>query len=226
MGDDAQRVRLRLPTFEHWSSRTGDLLGSRGRPLNADEWAVALEVFQNSLNYDLIRITEANVVNAPTTLGNTIRIQPGQPMSNATLVHELAHVWQYQTKGTGYITDSLLHQTVATIRHGDRNFAYVVNDSDLAGKSIHDLTAEQQAVVVETWFDDKAKRKNEDYKRMIEQVRRATPLTDAQISEETLLGPGRGNQRWVPLAPDNGNTPDVAPLVRIEFDIPFLSGRK
>lgn len=39
------------------------------------------------------------------------------------------------------------------------------------GKSFYDYTAKQQAMIVQTWFEDPAKRIVPEYRRLIEQVR-------------------------------------------------------
>jgi hypothetical protein len=75
-------------------------------------------------------------------------------MSDATLVHELVHVWQYQKNGGAYISDSLWHQSKALLTEGSRGGAYDV--TLVPGRSIHEYTAEQQAVIVEWAFADPA----------------------------------------------------------------------
>jgi hypothetical protein len=41
------------------------------------------------------------------------------------LVHEVTHVWQYPTRGTSYITDSVYHNASGQIATGNRNVAYM-----------------------------------------------------------------------------------------------------
>ena len=67
-------------------------------------------VFGMSINLDRIRLTQTNVaVNGRAyTLGNTIRFPMGATVDLRTLVHESTHVWQFQTKGAGYLSDSVL----------------------------------------------------------------------------------------------------------------------
>ena len=135
-----------------------------------------------------------------------------------TLIHELTHVWQYQTKGTRYISDSILHQVGAAIATGSRNAAYIVTADDLRARSIHDLPAEKQAVVVETFFADPSVRTNSDYQRFIGQVRRATPLPESLILEEAAFGSGGGLRDLLEDHSRPGESaPGTIPILRIEF---------
>jgi hypothetical protein len=213
MGDND--VRVRFPTLEIFAARNGGLLASRGRELLEAERRIARNVFIGSIDLDPIRIVEAAVANAPTTLGNYIRIAPGETIPQSTLVHELTHVWQYQTKGTQYISDSLWHQARATIATGSRNAAYEV--TIVPGKSIHRYTAEQQAMIVEQYFSTPSLQSDPEYVRMIGEVRRARPIPASMIMEEAAFGPGGTN----PFAVPDPSRPDAAgrtiPLFRLEF---------
>ncbi|HEX7048867.1 MAG TPA: DUF4157 domain-containing protein [Longimicrobiales bacterium] len=208
--------RLRLPTLEVYSALHGGALGLRGTGLTADERADALMIFGASIDLDRVRIVETPVVNAPTTLGNNIRIAPGSTIPRHVLIHELAHVWQFQTKGTGYISDSIWHQTVATVTEGNRGAAYRVTIEP--GKSIHRYTAEQQAVIIEDYFQHPALRADPEYARMLGEVRRSRPISMSLILEEAAFGPGTANRRRLPPTVPGGSaaTPFI-PQVRIEF---------
>jgi hypothetical protein len=220
MPDDSNpsRVRLRFPTLELFSALHGNALSFGGRPLSQREREDALFVFGDSINLDNVRIVHAVVANAPTTLGNFIRIPMNGSIDRQTLIHELTHVWQYQTKGTQYISDSICHQVSATIRSGSRNAAYIVTEADLGARSINDLPAEKQAVIVETFYADASARTDSNYLRFIEQVRRARPLPESLILEEAAFGPGGGRRDLFedpsrPGAPG----PGTVPIFRLEF---------
>jgi hypothetical protein len=93
------------------------------------------------------------VANAPTTLGSYIRVSSAAKFDDSTLVHELTHVWQYQTQGTGYISNSMCAQIAGALGQGSRNAAYEIRPSQVhAVQSFHDLSAEHQARVVEFYF--------------------------------------------------------------------------
>ena len=95
-GVSSGRVRLRFPVLETFAYQYGWAFG-RGRSLDDAERRLAREVFANSLDLDAVRIVSTTLAAAPTTLGDYIRT--AGPMSNATLIHELTHVWQFQHGG-------------------------------------------------------------------------------------------------------------------------------
>lgn len=65
------------------------------------------------------------------------------------LVHEAAHVWQYQNVGLGYIPDSLYNQGIGTVLHKDRNAAYTYTLD--AARAFGSYDSEQQAQIVEEY---------------------------------------------------------------------------
>lgn len=97
-----------------------DILKFNTRALDDREKEVAKSVFGNSINLDLVRIDEyslANLVNSkkpgsrPFTTFNTINTWGS--LDDATLIHELTHVWQYRQDGAIYIPDALAAQKSA-----------------------------------------------------------------------------------------------------------------
>ena len=78
---DTSNIRVRFPTLEIFLARNGGMLATRGRELLEAERRIARNVFGDSIDRDPIRIVAAAVANAPTTLGNYIRIAPGESMS-------------------------------------------------------------------------------------------------------------------------------------------------
>jgi hypothetical protein len=230
-------VEVRLPTLEVYLATHGSVFAERGRSLTLHERELAFPIFGNALNYGAVRIAVAPIANAPTTLGNTIRIsellgRTGIP--EHTLIHELSHIWQFQTRGTRYISNSLCNQVSGMIFQGDRNAAYRLSFEDIAkAKSIDRLSAEQQATLIELWFMDAVLppsapsaapigapipdyhlRQNPVAQSMLREVQAAEPLSIAEIIDEAAFGPG---QR--PLAPGSPGEPStpLVPLLRIEF---------
>ncbi|MPZ84049.1 MAG: hypothetical protein GEV28_28105 [Actinophytocola sp.] len=85
----------------------------RQRPPTEDEKALLSAVYRDSVNLDAIRLVPgyAGVFSAnprPFTLGNTIYLK--KSTHPATLVHECAHVWQYQHLGSRYTFEALRAQ--------------------------------------------------------------------------------------------------------------------
>lgn len=211
MGDN---VRLRLPTLELFAARNGGAFSGEGRPLKSDELRDARFVFGDALRLDAVRIVDSSVAAAPTTLGNFIRIPPQASLARRVLIHELAHVWQFQTMGTQYISDSLWHQTKAILETGSRGAAYQVDI--VPGRSIYRYTAEQQAMIVERYFAHPELRTAADYNRMIGEVRQARPLPPARIEEEAAFGPG-DPFRWPEPERGSARPQRMVPLFRLEF---------
>lgn len=162
---------FRFPALEAFATRFADAFSRDSRPLTDEERSSAIEVFGDALDLEPIRLVRASIVNSPTTLGNVIRTPLEGEIDRVTLIHELAHVWQYQTRGAAYISDSAWHQAGATLTTGSRRAAYELTPADLAAASIHDLPAEKQAVVVERWFADPFLREHPGYRRFLAEVR-------------------------------------------------------
>lgn len=105
------------------------------RRLEPHEIAHAREIFGEAIDYGAVRITRGSMLAtfSATATGNRINLQPahfiGETLSLShlgmnVLIHELAHVWQYQTSGFRYIGSSLGAQVVAWARTGSRRGAY------------------------------------------------------------------------------------------------------
>ena len=211
MGDE---TRVRFPTLESFLIQSQGALATPGRRLTRTETQILSGVFGMSVNLDAIRLVMTNVaVNGRAyTLANTIRFPTNSTVDLRTLVHETTHVWQYQTKGSGYISDSLWHQ--ATGGSG----AYDV--TIVAGQSIHRYHAEQQAMIVERYYanDPAGWSTNPNVVRMIEEVRRARPISQADIQMDIMYGPGRGSANIFGPSPGDDRQPQtMMPLIRVEF---------
>ncbi len=82
------------------------------RPLSEEERAILWKVFRNSLNYNAISVVNGKagilgVSGRAFTMGFTVYLPSN---SDAFLVHECVHVWQFQVEGTKYIGNSALNQ--------------------------------------------------------------------------------------------------------------------
>jgi hypothetical protein len=89
------------------------LLGVRGRALTADERAMLTAVYRDSVDLRAVRVVPGfagvfGMNRRPVTLGGTIYLKG--VTQQATLVHECAHVWQYQHLGSRYTVDAVVAQ--------------------------------------------------------------------------------------------------------------------
>jgi hypothetical protein len=204
MGDG---VQIRIPILEGFVRPILSGASFGDRPLSPDECGLILRIFGDSINPDpiLIGYTRLSSGGRAYTMGNKILVPAGTLIDAATLVHELTHVWQFQTRGTRYISDSVIHQ----LTQGSR--AYEVNI--VPGRSIYDYAAEQQAIIVEYYYRDSPPgfRANPDVQRMIGEVRRARPLSPTEIQNETWTGSFQGLQDTNP----DPNAPQLSPTVPV-----------
>ena len=129
------------------------------RTLLPDEIALAKSVFQNTLNYSMVRVTNTlGLGERPWTTNSPpfymLNVGPDYPNMTANddrkrlLIHELTHVWQAQHL-VPITMNSAVHQTLSAINNGgDVSAAY----SYTVGKSWGQYNIEQQASIVAHWF--------------------------------------------------------------------------
>jgi hypothetical protein len=89
-------------------------LEAPGRRLTAEEISVLRRVYGDSIDYDQVRIKEGgaglfSLNDRPFAHGNTIYMK-GNTIDEGLLVHEMAHVWQFQNGGTDYMSEALFSQ--------------------------------------------------------------------------------------------------------------------
>ncbi len=155
------------------------------RPINEDEVALARQVFEDQLPYDKIYIANfylpGNEDTAVTVASGTELI-PIKALTEYTIyfgpvvfrdgaltpqktrntfIHELTHVWQgyHSTFSWVYMVNSMLSQGRALIVHRDRGRAY---DFEPGGRW-DSYNVEQQANIVETWFEEGMRPEHELY---------------------------------------------------------------
>jgi len=218
MGNPDDRVRVRFPTLEVFALRSGRALSTFSRRLTIPERKAARKIFQTSLELELIRIIVSPATGAPFTLGNNIRSRSsGLPLQ--TLIHELTHVWQFQTKGMRYVSDSVYHQGKAALMGGSRTGAYATKV--VPNKSFHSYTAEQQATIVEHYFAYPSFWKNPQYQKLIAEVRKSRPIAANVrrriVVEEIVYGSGQATSRTLGPRQFKVQGAAVVPLLRLEF---------
>lgn len=204
---------------------------SRGRGLTIREEQMLSDIFKQSLVYADIRIaqTPLGAQGRPYTLGNTIRIPPRSNFNDRTLVHECMHVWQYQNRGTSYISNSIWHQVTDPA-------AYEV--TIVPNQPLSRYTAEHQAVIVEAYYVDQqigptapatqltynpATTVNPpvgwsllpDVIRILREIRSARPMTAAARYNERL-GPQPNPFNIGPTNNDR-EAPPIVPILRWDF---------
>jgi hypothetical protein len=129
------------------------------RTLLPDEIALAKSVFQNTLNYSMVRVTDTLGLGAKPWTTNSpplYMLNVGGDYPNLAadddrrrlLIHELTHVWQAQHL-VPITMNSAAHQTLSAIQNGgDVSAAYAYT----VGKPWGQYNIEQQASIVAHWF--------------------------------------------------------------------------
>jgi hypothetical protein len=202
-----------------------------GRALYQWEFDAVQDIFRGAVDAFRVRVVETTILNAPTTLGNQIRVPHGwsfEQDNKPVLIHECAHVWQYQTRGTSYITDSVFHNASGQIATGNRNVAYM-NYQLSQNSSIGDFSAEEQATIVGDYYeitkiyvtDPKPSwvvLRSPDlpiYERLIQQVRSTTPRSETLIYQSSLMNqPAPGFDF---SSPGTSGFAPVMPLLEFRF---------
>jgi hypothetical protein len=130
--------------------------GHRG--LTAAEMKEARRIFGWSIELDRVRIATASfpsdVVNwvngqRPFTTMYIINFKSGTTIKNNTLIHELTHVWQAVVAGPVYMTEALHSQFFG------RGYNVTPKDIEDARGNLRNLQREQQASVVEWYWDSR-----------------------------------------------------------------------
>jgi RHS repeat-associated protein len=143
--------------------------------LSEEEIRIAELVFHGAIDLSKVRITEDEFESFggyARTLGNTINFPKGARKNKALFIHELTHVWQYQTKGWIYAPRALGAQitTGYDYRIPDPNSKKLVDSPSVTifsgklpkdeslieerkkGKTLSDFNEEQQADIIRDYY--------------------------------------------------------------------------
>ena len=226
-------VMVTFPALQFAAIQLSAITSPFGRPLYETELGIITDIYGTSVDARRVRIVEARILNAPTTLGNQIRVPPGWSFldgNRPVLVHEFGHIWQYQTQGTGYISDSVYHNASGQISTGNRNVAYM-NYRLHEGANISEYTAEEQATIIGDYYEMTRIYQNTTpppawvaqrspdmpiYERLMTQVRSATPAPDTVIYQRSLMFQAPPNMPEIPLPGGQQFTPTM-PIVQVRF---------
>ncbi len=130
-----------------------DFVKFNTRPLSEREKQLARPIFGRSINYGRVRIDQ-HAFAGPRQFGlcyvSFYHINSWGRMDDALLIHELAHVWQYQRLGIAYIPRALYAQH--TPEGYDYGGAEGLQAALAAGRSFHSFNLEQQADIVADYF--------------------------------------------------------------------------
>lgn len=122
------------------------------RKMTGTEMDEAASVFGSSINLELVRIDEYAVLGPywtkrEYTSFHTINGWGG--IDDATMIHELTHVWQYQQAGAIYMPQAIHAQGAGGYEYGG---AEGLKDARKAGLGLLSFNREQQAQIVEDFY--------------------------------------------------------------------------
>ena len=130
-----------------------DLVKFNARALKDWEIQLAQTVFGDNINYRRVRIDEYAFLGPKQARFCYVSfnlVNSWGPMLNSLLLHELTHVWQYQTMGAVYIPRALRAQ----YSNVGYNYGGVSNLRSFLkkGKDLHAFNLEQQADIVADYY--------------------------------------------------------------------------
>lgn len=169
------------PTTSEDGVTSRGLFPTKVRPLSSSELTVAKSVFRGTINYGLVRVTNAlGLNNAPWT-SNTppiYTLNVGTNYSSLTstsarrnlLIHELTHVWQGQHL-VPFMLNSAAHQSLSVINNGGNVAARGDAYSYTLGRRWGQYNVEQQASIVADWFKNGRKTSDPRYRYIRDNIR-------------------------------------------------------
>ena len=131
-----------------------DFVKFNTRGLTPGERAIAQPIFGSSIDYDLVRLDLWAVLGPSWTGREYVSMHTingwGGKITNATLIHELTHVWQYEKMGAAYMSRALHAQAV----QGDAAYSYggVSGLNANASKGLSAYNPEAQGNIVQDYY--------------------------------------------------------------------------
>lgn len=154
----------KLTTVAAFYSNTTDLGEKIETQTNRSmtEWEIrqAKRVFGSALDYTKVTISDGSISSKigsaggyARTIGNTIYFPTGGSRIMAFMVHELTHVWQYQTTGWTYAPKAIWAQMTEGYGYADGGSAeQALIDARKAGKTLYSYNKEQQGDILRDYY--------------------------------------------------------------------------
>jgi hypothetical protein len=205
------KVELAFPTLELFALTTPMFMASDPAPLSLKERQEAQALFGPSLDYDAVRVVFADYPTSKAVVaGNVIRMPRGK-YTLRWLMHELTHVWQFQTGGSSYISKSLCAQA----EKGEGAYSYTL----VPGKPLADYEVEQQAEIVERCYSF---RESAECKPLLAELKKRFPVhrTNASAVEEAsrvIVDPRLMPSPHLPARAGAGELPALMPQLELRF---------
>ncbi len=145
----------------HSSSSGAKVRTETNRSMTEYEIRQARRVFKDAITYNDVTIAEGSISakigsvgGYARTVGNTIYFPAGSTRSMALMIHELTHVWQYQTTGWTYAPKALWAQVVEGYSYTPEGQTpeQALIDARADGKTLTDFNKEQQGDILADYF--------------------------------------------------------------------------
>lgn len=133
-----------------------DFIKFNTRPLTSAEIAKAKVVFQDSIDYDLVRVDNHALLGPSWTKRAYVSfntINAWGPLDDHTLIHELTHVWQYQKMGAIYMPKAIHAQKTEGYEYGG---IAELRKRQAAGQGLSSFNLEQQGQITGDYYVLKA----------------------------------------------------------------------
>jgi len=131
------------------------------RSMTEYEIRQARRVFKSAIDYSKVTIADGSpsaraisIGGYARTLGNTINFPTGGSHDMAFMIHELTHVWQYQTTGASYAVKALWAQITEGYSYtpSGKTHSEALNEEHQAGKTLYGFNKEQQGDILSDYF--------------------------------------------------------------------------
>ncbi len=133
-----------------------DFVKFNTRPLSSHEKALAQTIFGGSIPYNRVRVDELAVIGPGFTGRAYVSfhiINGWRVIRNATLIHEMTHVWQYGKMGAIYMPRAIAAQ--ASAEGYDYGGLPGLERRRAAGQGLTSFNPEQQASIIEDYYTAK-----------------------------------------------------------------------
>jgi hypothetical protein len=134
-----------------------DFLKFNTRPLSGSERSKASSVFGASINLELVRVDQHAILGPglsknPREYTSFHTINGWGSIDDATLIHELTHVWQYEQAGAIYMPQAIHAQMTMGNAAYHYNGAAGLQAARSSGQRLTSFNREQQAQIVEDLY--------------------------------------------------------------------------
>lgn len=156
-----ERLTTIAPFFTHTTDVGTRLSTVHNRSMTEWEIGQARRVFGSAIDYSRVTIADgslsaraASAGGYARTIGNVVSFPTGASRNMGLMIHELTHVWQYQTTGWTYAPKALWAQVTEGYSYAEtgKTTEQSLLDARAAGRRLTDYNNEQQGDILADYF--------------------------------------------------------------------------